>query len=242
MLFLKPRSMIAALAAMMTLIAGCGAADDDIRPYSTTMPGPANEPDRRMTDPNVLMNDMLLRKGDLGIDLGERGGFRAMNNRGPQRVWPSPGLADDPRTAVRNVIATASTYYGTPYEFGSDRSEPSTFDCSDFTRWVYLFTLGMDLPLDSRSQAEYVRRYSARSYTNIREARPGDLLFFTAYNGIAPENYPASRDLTISHTGVYIGGGKMIHTASAKTGGVRIDPVVGNHLEYRFVVGGSVLE
>ncbi|MCI3922382.1 C40 family peptidase [Paenibacillus sp. TRM 82003] len=165
-----------------------------------------------------------------------------MNASGPRRVWPSPGLADDAQAAVRNVISTASTYFGTPYEYGSNRSEPSTFDCSDFTRWVYLYTLGMDLPLDSRSQAEYVRRYSGRAFTNIREARPGDLLFFTAYNGISPENYPSSRDRTITHTGVYIGGDKMIHTASAKTGGVRIDPVFGNHLEYRFVLGGSVLE
>jgi hypothetical protein len=192
--------------------------------------------DDRADEPGVLEHDEEFRKGDLGL---EPAGFRAMSAL--RQVWPAPGLAADPGVAVSNVVSTATSYFGTPYEYGSNRNEPSTFDCSDFTRWVYLFAMGMDLPLDSRSQAQYVRQYSRRTFTSLASARPGDLLFFRAYRGITPEAY-AGADDTIAHVGIYIGNDRMVHTASARTGGVRIDALSGSHFEYRFVDGGSVLE
>ncbi|MCI3922383.1 hypothetical protein MO973_19310 [Paenibacillus sp. TRM 82003] len=51
---LNTRPVFAALAAA-TLLTGCAAGDDGVRPYSTTPQAPINEPDRRMIDPNVLM-------------------------------------------------------------------------------------------------------------------------------------------------------------------------------------------
>ncbi|NOU84711.1 hypothetical protein GC102_02825 [Paenibacillus sp. LMG 31460] len=129
------------------------------------------------------------------------------------------------------------------YEFSSDRSDPSTFDCSDFTRWAYLSALGMDIPKDSRSQATYVQSFSNRTYTTIDQAQRGDLLFFVSYNGTNPDNYIGMDKSigNITHVGIYLGNGKIIHTASAATGGVRIDEIA-NHLTYRFALGGSVLD
>ncbi|TLS50915.1 NlpC/P60 family protein [Paenibacillus antri] len=194
--------------------------------------------DDRADEPGLLEHDQEFRQGDLGVESTD---FQALNASGLRQVWPSPGLADRAGEAVSNVVSTATSYFGTPYEYGSDRNEPSTFDCSDFARWAYLFALGMDLPLDSRSQALYVRQFSARSYTTLASARPGDLLFFRAYRGVTPDAY-AGADDTIAHVGIYIGNDRMVHTASAQTGGVRIDGLTGSHFEYRFVLGGSVLE
>jgi hypothetical protein len=238
----KPMKKTMSIFVISTILftAGCASGSGQIEPYAAEEE--TEYADRRALDPRVLMSDALFRRGDIGVETERKNGLRLFANDGLRQVWPSPGLASDRTTAIYNVISTASSYFGTPYEFGSNRDEPSTFDCSDFTRWVYLYTLGMDLPKDSRAQAEYVRRFSSRAFTDASAARLGDLLFFSAYQGIQPENYWNTPDRTISHVGVYIGNGKMIHTASAKTGGVRIDPIKGNHFEYRFVVGGGVLD
>lgn len=210
--------------------------------------------DARLINPAITDDDMLLAMGDLNVEfqagrnreLGifRSGRFSALNNQSMLQVYPNPEIAPYTGGYADNVIAMASMYMGRPYEYGSDRSEPSTFDCSDFTRWSYLASLGMDIPMDSRSQARYVQAYSNRVFWNIGEAKRGDLLFFISYHGGSPENYAhANKQLgNITHVGISLGDGRMIHTASAKTGGVRIDPVLGNHLQYRFVLGGSVLD
>jgi cell wall-associated NlpC family hydrolase len=130
---------------------------------------------------------------------------------------------------------------GTPYEYGSDREESSTFDCSDFAQWVYGEALGLSIPRDSRSQAEYVRSRGSRVYGDPRDARPGDLLFFRAYRGNARTDYDGRRDGTITHVAIALGNGRVIHTLSEDTGGVRIDSLSDNHLEYRFVFGGTLM-
>nr|WP_306440429.1 MULTISPECIES: NlpC/P60 family protein [unclassified Paenibacillus] len=49
-------------------------------------------------------------------------------------------------------------YLGTPYEFGSIRSNTKTFDCSDFVRQAYLEGTGIILPADSRTQGAYIKK------------------------------------------------------------------------------------
>ncbi|MCZ8518139.1 MULTISPECIES: C40 family peptidase [Paenibacillus] len=213
--------------------------------------------DARLFDPHVTERDELLHQGDAGI--GQKpAGYRARQSdtdgtapyrileegQGMNPVWPNPAVAPQQGGYTENVLSVAAMYFGTPYEYRSDRSDPATFDCSDYTRWSYLYALGMDLPKDSRSQARYVQALSNRVYTDIRQAQRGDLLFFIGYRGGQPDAYRgADKSIeNISHVGLYLGNGKMIHTASARTGGVRIDEVNGNHLEYRFVLGGSVLQ
>ncbi|AEI40055.1 C40 family peptidase [Paenibacillus mucilaginosus] len=214
--------------------------------------------DARLFDQEVTEDDALLHQGDAGLDkqvpgVPPQNGTAGGGGTGPRALQETPGMAPArPNPAIapqaggytENVLSTAAMYFGTPYEYGSDRSDPSTFDCSDYTRWSYLYALGMNLPQDSRSQAQYVRSFSSRVYTDIHQAQRGDLLFFIGYRGGQPDAYRgASKAMgNISHCGLYLGNGKMIHTASARTGGVRIDNVFDNHLEYRFVMGGSVLQ
>jgi cell wall-associated NlpC family hydrolase len=222
--------------------------------------------DTRMSNLAVIDHDPELFIGDLGVEALLSPFYRHRSNFIPPKQgfdqsfkmatllapngfplvegFPDEAIVPLRGSYVENVIETAKTYMGIPYEYGSDRTEPSTFDCSDFTRWVYLYALGVDMPWDSRSQAAYVEAFSKRKYTDLNKARRGDLLFFTRYLGNKPSDYeglkPAEKPIT--HMGIYMGNNKIIHSASKETGGVRIDQIRWKHLEYRFLFGAGVVK
>jgi cell wall-associated NlpC family hydrolase len=240
---------------LVLVLTGCG--KGNVAPQKVGVSTQQGGMDNRLLDPTITNQDVLLQRGDANIELEKRG-YRAQDvasstngsikilggSRELVKVTPNPSIQPKQGNYAENVISQAVMYYGTPYEFSSDRSDPSTFDCSDFTRWVYLSSLGMDIPKDSRSQANYVQTFSNRTYTSIDQAQRGDLLFFVSYKGTDPNKYVGvDKSIgNITHVGLYLGNGKIIHTASAATGGVRIDEVANNHLTYRFVLGGSVLD
>jgi len=87
------------------------------------------------------------------------------------------------------VLNYAYKFLGTPYVWGG--TSPSGFDCSGFTSYVYRH-FGVNLPRTSRSQAGAGRKVS---YSDLQA---GDLVFFGSGS--------------ISHVGIYIGGGNMIHS------------------------------
>jgi cell wall-associated NlpC family hydrolase len=215
------------------------------------------ETDNRMADWDLTSKDAELYIGDLGVDqrlapsnqvksleTGSSIQMLSPNNSPLIPAFPDPSIVPIQGSYVENVIQMAENFMGTPYEYGSDRSDPSTFDCSDFTHYAFLSALGMNLPNDSKKQAAYVETLSKRKYTDISKAQRGDLLFFSNYRGNKPSDYEGldASQRTISHTGIYLGDGKIIHTASQKTGGVRIDQIFDKHLQYRFVIGGGVLD
>jgi cell wall-associated NlpC family hydrolase len=181
--------------------------------------------------------DMI--KGDIGVEF--QGGIQplaALVKQTPNKNIPKSG-----DSYANNVITYGKYFLGTPYEYGSDRNTTRTFDCSDFTRYAYLGALGMDLPKDSRAQKRYVDAYSRRSYTDISKAQKGDLLFFGNYRGYTKASYNGINRLTqtVTHVGIYMGNGQMLHTASAPKG-VRIDSnILNGQYAWRFVKGGSVL-
>lgn len=88
-----------------------------------------------------------------------------------------------------DVVSIAMDYLGSPYVWAG--ASPSGFDCSGFVMYVYK-KVGISLPHSSRMQYTYGRPVSRG------DLKPGDLVFF--YN-------------PISHVGIYIGDGKMIHAA-----------------------------
>jgi peptidoglycan DL-endopeptidase CwlO len=217
--------------------------------------------DNRASDPAVLEKDKLLHMGDKDVE-EKIPNYIPQEGAQPQRpegsnvqqhtkadwwrlheVKPNPAIQPAGGDLANNVIAFGSLFFGTPYEYGSDRSSPNTFDCSDFTRWAFLGALGMDLPKDSRSQRKYVQQFSKRKYRDLSQAKKGDLLFFMDYKGWQPGSYKGIDvyNQRTSHVGIYMGNGKMLHTASKSTGGVRIDTLAGKHYQYRFQEGGSVL-
>jgi cell wall-associated NlpC family hydrolase len=151
---------------------------------------------------------------------------------------PTPAL-----TAGQKAINAGLKYLGTPYEFGSDRSTTRTFDCSDFVRQAYWDAIGVHLPTDSRSQGALVKSLGHYE-TNWRNLKVGDLLFFMEYKGSSSSNYSGivKSKQTIRHVAMYMGNGKILHTYSKTSGGVRIDTIGGNSWEYRFLYGGSPLK
>ncbi|MEU6638030.1 C40 family peptidase [Streptomyces rochei] len=135
----------------------------------------------------------------LAEDTGGGTGDRASRSpSGPRDGLPTTGRAPDSRAAA--AIAYARQKLGSPYVWGA--TGPDAFDCSGLTQAAYR-AAGVSLPRTTYAQIDAGRRV-ARS-----ELLPGDLVFF--YSGI-------------SHVGIYIGDGKMIH-APNPSAPVRVAPV-----------------
>lgn len=113
----------------------------------------------------------------------------------PGEHYEIPGEAlSDPDFAA--LVAEAQKYIGYPYVWGG--SSPATsFDCSGLVCWVYTQSGVYNLP---RTTATGI--YNQCAIVPRDEARPGDLIFFTrTYDTPKP----------VSHVGIYIGDGMMIH-------------------------------
>ena len=113
----------------------------------------------------------------------------------PGSDYTIPGEAlSNPAFAA--LISEAEKYLGWPYVWGG--SSPSTsFDCSGFVCWVYTASGVHNLP---RTTATGI--FNQCSYVSPADAKPGDLIFFT-------KTYAC--DGPVSHVGIYVGGGMMIH-------------------------------
>lgn len=96
---------------------------------------------------------------------------------------------------VEALISEAERYLGMPYTFGG--TPPSSFDCSAFVCWVFSNSGVHDLP---RTTAQGI--YDQCGSVSREDAKPGDIIFFTG-------TYDAGRPVT--HVGIYVGDGKMIH-------------------------------
>lgn len=237
---------------------GCGliflsacSANREIRPRALNEPNPILGSGEQIDDPDLYI-------GDLGVEQQvKQHRLRSLAIADPHqktlvdpsgfpliRQQPKPSMRPSTGNYVEDLIKTAETFIGTPYLYGSDRTEPSTFDCSDFTRWVFLSSLGMDLPWDSRSQAAYVNAFSKKSYTSLKDAKRGDLLFFSSYRGNKAADYKNLKpaDKIITHVGIYMGNGKIIHSPSKNSGGVHIGTLTWRQLNNRFILGGSILD
>jgi cell wall-associated NlpC family hydrolase len=145
----------------------------------------------------------------------------------PQPVAGSPTSNNQTRD---EIIVSGLKYLGTPYKLGSDRTNTAVMDCSDFVRTAYREGAGVTLPYSSRTQAAFVQKNGIVT-ENWRELKVGDVMFFVS---------PKTGD--IYHSGIYMGEGKLLHTYSAASGGVRIDKIPGTFWERQFVFGGNVLK
>ena len=80
-------------------------------------------------------------------------------------------------------------YLGVPYVWGG--TSPSGFDCSGLVQYVCRQN-GISVPRVAASQR------GAGTYVSRENLQPGDLVFFSNGGGI-------------SHVGIYVGNGNMIH-------------------------------
>ncbi|WP_327593816.1 NlpC/P60 family protein [Streptomyces chartreusis] len=131
--------------------------------------------------------------------LGDRA---TRSSTGARDSLASPGsaAAQAPNARAAAAVSYAYAKLGSPYVWGA--TGPNAFDCSGLTQAAYR-EAGVSLPRTTYAQIDAGRRVS-RS-----ELRPGDLVFF--YSGI-------------SHVGLYIGNGQMIH-APNPSAPVRVAPL-----------------
>ena len=114
------------------------------------------------------------------------------------RSWSGPSAGDYlanppyPNFDLNQVVAVAKKYQGVPYRFGG--SNPSGFDCSGFTAYVYA-QFGVALPHSAGRQSSGGTRISASA------ALPGDLVFMDGSG----------------HVGIYMGGNMMIDAGTPRT-------------------------
>jgi cell wall-associated NlpC family hydrolase len=121
----------------------------------------------------------------------------------PDSSRPSlPGSQSTPLTLADSVIATATEAMGRPYEYGGTGENGEGFDCSGLIQYAY-GKHGIELPRRSTDQA----RVGSKVDRKLERLQPGDLLTFSNRGG------------PVTHVGLYVGGGRFIHSA---TKGVQI--------------------
>ena len=136
---------------------------------------------------------LLASKGNMELIFGNGSGDFSEILNNPD--FSNPGLEFN-EESVKRIVHEAEKHIGKRYVFGANG--PSNFDCSSFVCWVYTHSGIKNMP---RTTAWGIYK----NYCNPvspSEAKPGDIIFFKGtYNSGSP----------ISHVGIYVGGGYMIH-------------------------------
>ena len=102
--------------------------------------------------------------------------------------YTEPVRYPQPSSLSQVAVNAAMAQQGVPYRFATALPGVS-FDCSGLTHYAWA-QAGVYLPRNSRAQ------FAATPRVPVAEAKPGDLIYF--YN-------------PISHVGLYIGNGQMVH-------------------------------
>jgi len=126
----------------------------------------------------------------------------------------APVAAPDPYV----LTGTALALRGAPYRSGG--SDPSGFDCSGFTQYVFA-QHGIALPREVREQVLLGTEIRAE------DVSPGDLLFFSTV-AEGP-----------SHVGIAIGGDQFVHAPSS-TGVVRVERLSTSYWSTRYITARRI--
>jgi peptidoglycan endopeptidase LytE len=101
--------------------------------------------------------------------------------------------------SAQSIITYSKKFLGVRYVWGG--STAKGFDCSGFVKYVFKH-FGISLNRTSRSQASQGLKVKKANL------KAGDLVFFDTNGGLN----------RINHVGIYIGGGKFIHSSSSHKG------------------------
>jgi cell wall-associated NlpC family hydrolase len=160
--------------------------------------------------------------------IGQTGGWYQIRLSDGRTGWVSGAYlkldsqAISRQQKINTVIASAKSLVGTPYVWGGRSPADGGFDCSGFTQYVY-GKVGVNL---NRISSDQAKQGLAVSRANLQ---PGDLVFASL-----------AGDGRISHVGIYIGSGKMIH--SPKTGDVvKVTDITTEYWQSRFITARRVI-
>lgn len=145
---------------------------------------------------------------------------RAVSSSGGGGGRPSVSLdyareAADPMGC--DLVAAAAEWLGTRYRYGGQSRQGT--DCSGLVMSLYQDVCAVKLPRTTVEQHRFC------SPLKRKEARVGDLMFFGSSSGI-------------SHVGLYIGKGEMIHASSSQ--GVVVSGIDSGYWAQRFKGAGRV--
>ncbi len=121
------------------------------------------------------------------------------------------------------IIQTARRYLGVPHCMGGTTEK--CMDCSGLLYRVFLIH-GIKLPHNSEEQARY-----GKIIADEGKLKTGDLVFFT-------RTYNTKQFVT--HSGIYTGSGKFIHTSSS--GGVVVTSINDPWWRERYLFGTRVFD
>lgn len=118
------------------------------------------------------------------------------------------------------LVDEAMTWLGTPYRYGGN--DKSGIDCSGLTTQVYMKALGIALPRNSAQQQAFCHSIP---YGQIQV---GDLVFFVT----------GSNKSRVSHVGMYVGNGYIIHASGSK--GVILSQMADSYYKRTYHSSGHV--
>jgi cell wall-associated NlpC family hydrolase len=110
---------------------------------------------------------------------------------GPSTATVAAAPAAAPTPAAQVAVDTALAQQGKPYVWGG--AGPDSFDCSGLTQYAYA-AAGISLPHSSSMQS------TMGAPVAYADLQPGDLVFFYS---------------PVSHVGMYIGNGQMVHAGTS---------------------------
>ncbi|MDM5271978.1 C40 family peptidase [Sulfurovum sp. zt1-1] len=150
----------------------------------------------------------------------ERTKHLAIAKEQARKMGVSFSLTDDQSI---QILEDAKYYKGGRYVWGG--TTPEGFDCSGYVQYLYK-KHHIELPRTAYEQSKMGREVS------LDELRKGDLLFFLT---------DRTRNIPITHVGIYIGGGEFIHAASRKKG-IIISPITHGSYARTFVKAMRVID
>ena len=147
------------------------------------------------SNPNVAVVDST------GVVTGKNAGTATIKVESDEGIGTSQVVVkrNEKKELGKKIAEYAKQFLGSQYIFGAAR--PGAFDCSGLVLYVYK-QFGYTLPHKASIQAKYGKE------VNVSELQEGDLLFFETQGP----------DVGISHVGIYVGNGKMVHASSPKVG------------------------
>lgn len=136
---------------------------------------------------------------------------------------PKDEGADQPSSKLDKFLSVAEGRIGKSYVYGA--VGPNSFDCSGF---VYYCLKGAGVGVSRLSSAGYASYSSWQTIKSKNDLKIGDLVFFRS-----------DSSSSISHVGIYLGGGNFIHAAPSLKG-VGYSTMSSGYYSRNFVSGKRV--
>lgn len=123
--------------------------------------------------------------------------YRPVEATVPADASSQTAYSNDPKVG-KALVKSARGWLGTPYRYGGQTKKGT--DCSGMTMVLFRDVAGVAIPRNSAAQRDYCFEIPKR------RLEPGDLVFFRTSKGSGK----------VTHVGLYIGDGKMIHASSSR--------------------------